>query len=262
MIRYFRNIRQQMTMKGTTSKYLRYAFGEIVLVAIGILMALSINNWNLNRIERNNELKILLDLQNEFIENLKDAQRVVEGNNAIVSGINQLQEYDLKEPLNTVELDSLLYFVFDWFDYTPKPGASNNLINSGNLNLLSNNELRKLLTLWSGVDDELDDDEQVAVNFSQNIIIPYMAQLYPIQNLERFDLSAHYYTNLKSNNNYLAFSQKVDYDYRPLLSDPTFKSHLTIKKLYAKHNALECLNVITTCQSILDLIDQDLNKRN
>ncbi|HMC01982.1 MAG TPA: DUF6090 family protein [Flavobacteriaceae bacterium] len=49
MLKFFRNIRQNLLNEGKTSKYLKYAIGEIVLVVIGILIALSINNWNENR---------------------------------------------------------------------------------------------------------------------------------------------------------------------------------------------------------------------
>ena len=49
MIKFFRKIRQQLLSEGKTGKYLKYAIGEIILVVIGILIALSINNWNENR---------------------------------------------------------------------------------------------------------------------------------------------------------------------------------------------------------------------
>ena len=49
MIKFFRKIRQNMINENKTGKYLKYAIGEIVLVVIGILIALSINNWNDSR---------------------------------------------------------------------------------------------------------------------------------------------------------------------------------------------------------------------
>lgn len=52
MIKFFRQIRQNLLMENKTGKYLKYAIGEIMLVVIGILIALSINNWNTNRVER------------------------------------------------------------------------------------------------------------------------------------------------------------------------------------------------------------------
>ena len=59
MIKFFRKIRQNLLSEGKTGKYLKYAFGEIVLVVIGILIALQINNWNEQRKERIQE-KILI----------------------------------------------------------------------------------------------------------------------------------------------------------------------------------------------------------
>jgi hypothetical protein len=49
MIKFFRKIRQNLLSENKLSKYLLYAIGEIMLVMIGILLALSINNWNENK---------------------------------------------------------------------------------------------------------------------------------------------------------------------------------------------------------------------
>ena len=51
MLRFFRQIRQRLLAENRFSKYLPYALGEIFLVVIGILIALSINNWNQEKIE-------------------------------------------------------------------------------------------------------------------------------------------------------------------------------------------------------------------
>lgn len=59
MIKFFRNIRKNLLNEGKTTKYFKYAVGEIILVVIGILIALQINNWNQNRIAKNQELDIL-----------------------------------------------------------------------------------------------------------------------------------------------------------------------------------------------------------
>ena len=59
MIKFFRKIRQNLLSEGKTGKYLKYAIGEIILVVIGILIALSINNWNENQKLRNQEITYL-----------------------------------------------------------------------------------------------------------------------------------------------------------------------------------------------------------
>ena len=58
MIRFFRKIRQNLLSEGKTVKYLKYAIGEIVLVVIGILIALSINNWNEQKKSRDREKEV------------------------------------------------------------------------------------------------------------------------------------------------------------------------------------------------------------
>ena len=67
MFKFFRNIRQSLLMKDKISKYYKYAFGEIILVVIGILIALSINNWNEARKNRIEQLILI----NNIIEDLR-----------------------------------------------------------------------------------------------------------------------------------------------------------------------------------------------
>ncbi len=59
MINFFRKIRKKLADDNKPMKYMRYAIGEILLVVIGILIALSINNWNEKRKLQIEEIKIL-----------------------------------------------------------------------------------------------------------------------------------------------------------------------------------------------------------
>jgi hypothetical protein len=68
MIKFFRKIRHNLMEQNKTGKYLKYAIGEIILVVIGILIALSINNWN----EEKAQQKIVHTYLLSFIEDLKD----------------------------------------------------------------------------------------------------------------------------------------------------------------------------------------------
>ncbi|MCJ7468017.1 MAG: DUF6090 family protein [Maribacter sp.] len=70
MIKFFRKIRFDLMEKNKTGKYLKYAFGEIVLVVIGILIALQINNWNEERKERILEREIYENLLTDIQEDL------------------------------------------------------------------------------------------------------------------------------------------------------------------------------------------------
>ena len=63
MIKFFRHIRKNLLNEGKTSKYLKYAIGEIILVVIGILIALQINNWNEKKANEERPLKSQSDSQ-------------------------------------------------------------------------------------------------------------------------------------------------------------------------------------------------------
>ncbi|HPG09374.1 MAG TPA: DUF6090 family protein, partial [Saprospiraceae bacterium] len=63
MIHLFRKIRKELIKGNRTTQYLRYAIGEIILVMIGILLALQVNNWNENRKDKIIEQEYLNRLQ-------------------------------------------------------------------------------------------------------------------------------------------------------------------------------------------------------
>src|SRR6056297_2039526 len=93
MIKFFRKIRQNFLSEGKTAKYLTYAVGEIVLVVIGILIALSINNWNQTLKNRKAEKYILESLHNEFLlikKELRSKQKRYEEKKIIWDELNEL----------------------------------------------------------------------------------------------------------------------------------------------------------------------------
>src|SRR5210317_1943342 len=78
MIKFFRKIRQDLLSEGKTGKYFKYAIGETVLVVIGILIALQINNWNEQRKADKAEGKALIASKNEFEENIERLSYICE----------------------------------------------------------------------------------------------------------------------------------------------------------------------------------------
>ncbi len=70
-MKLFNKIRKTLLLDGKTTNYLKYAIGEIILVVIGILIALSINNWNSNRINQHKESVYLKNIQRDLQEQLK-----------------------------------------------------------------------------------------------------------------------------------------------------------------------------------------------
>ncbi|MDX1472198.1 MAG: DUF6090 family protein, partial [Flavobacteriaceae bacterium] len=74
MIKFFRIIRRDMITKNRVSKYMLYAIGEIILVVIGILIALQINNWNERQKEEVVEIDMLSEVRMGLMTDLKDAK--------------------------------------------------------------------------------------------------------------------------------------------------------------------------------------------
>jgi len=93
MIKFFRRIRYDLMEKNKTGKYLKYAIGEIVLVMIGILLALQVNNWNNNRLDEKQEVEILLQLENEYEVNLKEVNEKIYMRNVMMTSIKRLFDY-------------------------------------------------------------------------------------------------------------------------------------------------------------------------
>ena len=93
MIKFFRQIRQSLIMENKTSKYFKYAIGEIILVVIGILIALQINNWNEDR--KNNTLERVFI--NNLITDLK-------------SDVNHLNEVITFNEKKIIYFDSILAY--------------------------------------------------------------------------------------------------------------------------------------------------------
>ncbi len=106
MIPFFRKIRKKMADDNKPLKYMRYAIGEIVLVVIGILIALSINNWNENRkaiiIEKDLYKRTLITLDHEqasLVELLTDFNKTLYAYNHIY---NETQGKVSRDTVNAI----------------------------------------------------------------------------------------------------------------------------------------------------------------
>ena len=106
MIPIFRKLRKQLANDNKPIKYIRYAIGEIVLVVIGILIALQLNNYNDTRIKKNVEQKILSEILNGLNEDLKDIQGNMKGHTHGINACNYWQKIITNQK---VSADSLLY---------------------------------------------------------------------------------------------------------------------------------------------------------
>jgi hypothetical protein len=150
MIKFFRKIRQNLLSEGKTGKYLKYAFGEILLVVIGILIALQVSNWNKKRIDSDSEKEALFDLNTEIKSNIRALEIIIaEHEKSLVAGKEIKSMIVDTNKLNSISNDSLksILIVMNYnYTYDPKLGILNSVINSGKINLIQNKDIRYMLS--------------------------------------------------------------------------------------------------------------------
>lgn len=172
MIRFFRRIRQKLLTEGYLSKYLLYAIGEIALVMIGILLALQVNNWNQLRIQKNKEQSILIDLHEEFVQNkstfVPHLNRKIEIKSRLESLIDAISDPSNDSPLKTRERGSS-----GAITYNPSQSTIQSVIETGMINIVSNDSLRYLLTNWNDLIQDYFEDEAWHTKFLQNRLYDY-----------------------------------------------------------------------------------------
>lgn len=153
MIKFFRQVRQNLLTENRFSKYLLYALGEIVLVVIGILIAL----WISNEVEdyKNDQAanQYLQALKNEFEYNKQSLEKATARNKKnLTLALEILKHTGPEQPVIAEKtFDSLLAYTIGFeVQFKPHNGVIEEIISSGKLSLFKNPELRTSLSSWSG----------------------------------------------------------------------------------------------------------------
>lgn len=146
MIKFFRKIRHQLLKENKFSKYLVYALGEIVLVVIGILIALQLDNWNTDRKASIEELELLTEMKSNLESDLKDCIWNINKNQELLAS-NELVLQQLEEriPWN----DSLQKHYGNLLGTTTqlRNMSAYDHLKSRGLNLIRNPTLRQRITI-------------------------------------------------------------------------------------------------------------------
>jgi hypothetical protein len=97
MLPFFRKIRYRLAERNQFFKYSRYAIGEIVLVVIGILIALSVNNYNQSRINKKDEAAYLEGIRADLLKQIIDFKEFISYNGQRIAIINELLDNEVKQ---------------------------------------------------------------------------------------------------------------------------------------------------------------------
>ena len=171
MIKFFRKIRQNLISDGKTGEYLKYAIGEILLVVIGILIAIQLNNINQNHTTHKKQIKHLENIKAEMINNLNSIKEVdklsieiIDAERNIITYIDSgvTSEKDLTEQLRMVTFNDII-IPFE-------SGAITELISSGGLKEIKNDSIRRILASWDGINTGLREQEKQLAEIRNDII--------------------------------------------------------------------------------------------
>jgi hypothetical protein len=172
MIKFFRHIRQSHIMKNQTGKYLKYAIGEIVLVVIGILIALQINNWNEHLKKEKLKVSYKTSLKNDLcLDTLMLGKLIVE-NYEIMNTLESQQNRFLgpESPIDTLikiaknEFEPELNTRFKY-----NRNTFNTLVASGNIDLFSKDFNEMLMSLIALQDIERENSKYYTEVYSSKV---------------------------------------------------------------------------------------------
>ena len=137
-------------MENKTGKYFKYAIGEIVLVMIGILLALQVNNWNEVRKTNVKEVKFLEGFKKDLLANKIELNRVIEKTDKTSNSsdsILQFQRGDI-EALNLRSFIRCIMNATGFTVYQTQEGTIQDIMGSGNLDVIRNDSIRLAIGSW------------------------------------------------------------------------------------------------------------------
>jgi len=228
--------------KNKTGKYLKYAIGEIMLVVIGILIALQINNWNQDRIEHK-ETKVLLsnlslDIE-ENIKNLKDQQNLLKIRKDWADFI--LKSLDDQKVTDSTMFVTAITRVGWIMDYSQMLPTYTEIISSGKLSYINSENLKKALAeyqskvelnrqILSTYNLGLKETERLAIGHlngmpeASNLIKPLLSYPGISFDLKSIASDAEFYKNIK----HISFQSAGSIDY---ISDQLITNAEQLKSL-------------------------------
>ena len=209
MTPFFRRIRHRLANENSFLKYTRYAIGEIVLVVIGILIALQINNWNENKKLKQKEINVAKEIYTELNENIefvKDQLKLWERRN---TNIKKVSDFIIADSITITqrEFDSIMIYVIGFNNFKLKYSKFSKIIESESFEF---NQSKDIIT------------EMLSLNADYNTLMAY----YKFNETNYHDVLQPYLLKNYSFRNFadILSGQKSNYqlDFKTLLDDLEF----------------------------------------
>ncbi len=262
MIKFFRKIRQNLLTENKFSKYFLYAIGEIVLVVIGILIALTINNWNENRKDRKLENELLVQLQSEFESNLIQLDdKIALRDKMLSSSLNLISCIDNPE---TCASDIILNNIgFSILAPTFDP-IVNDVVSSGRIQLIQSSDLKRKLSLWTSEIIQVTEEEKMWTHYRSNEFVPYLLDFGMhrtlVNNFWNKSIAESFQLDKQNEKSLNIGNSKKSVDFQKLLNDSKFESLVSQSASFSKLANSQSLSLRKRIIEILGIIKKELNK--
>ncbi len=251
MIKFFRKIRQQLLSENKFSRYLIYAIGEIILVMIGILLALQVNNWSENRKGLERQKKLYANLKIDFQNRLNELDGFYNAKNTAVENITRLSVIISKHEsgFEESEVTELLGSLLNNFIFNEAFELLEGIFNTGQINDIRNEKLKRKLIEWPQLVEEMLEEQRIFESDNRNKYGPLLdkyiskRKLYEKLNFRKYTLPKGTPVSLKE-------------DYKGLLSDPLLENYLAQKELLLRISIVDNKNLIESAKEIIALIDE------
>ena len=260
MIRIFRNTRKRLAAENKVMTYLRYAIGEILLVVIGILIALQINNWNEARKTHIKEIALLNQLKSEFQSNLDQLDEKIAIRNEMITASFKLLGYvDHPAQQNS---DSITKYIVPTMLVPTFDPVINDIMSSGRIQLLQNSKLKELLSRWTSEIVQVTEEEvswRVYKEKNESLI----ASLIPLRTVFN-----KYWQNNTMELFYLDKGTSVKFNFKnsahnfctaKLLENSDFENYIVTCASFSKIANIQSVSLRKRIIEILDLIKKELN---
>ena len=207
MIKFFRKIRYNLMETGKTSKYFKYAIGEIILVVIGILIALQINNWNNQKQDHQFETKVLMEILIDTEEDLIEMNSAFrELNESQGSGEFIIKSLSNNSPYSD-SLDVHFAQALRLWSLSPNSTAFDAAKTEG-LYLIKNDSIRKMAAKINGYYfDYIRVLESRWQDYKTIVVLPYILQMFDNYNFK--SMKPNHYESLKNEAVYIGMLQTL-----------------------------------------------------
>ena len=263
MIKFFRKIRQKLLSENRVSKYLIYAIGEIVLVVIGILIALAINNHNEKKKNIAREQVILKQLKTDYQANLLQLENKIEMRNKLITESLNVLEITSKDIAISTDSLSTIFATF-FMDPTFDP-IENDLTNLGNIQLIRNDSLKQLLSHWTSDFNAYSESEQIQHDHYISKIIPFMKEVGIMRNANHVfwkaqELRMGFLDKGKNEKIRILGKSPKEINVQSILNDTRLEGLVTFIFTFSQVCNLEGQTLKEKMQKIINIIDSEIEQ--